>query len=131
MTTIAEVAAVCERRCADDLGWFAELGRWATDETDPRRQRLFAEAAHRHAWHAELWAGRRPRIPPEVAVGLPVPSTVGVPADRVTGYADAIEHIRSDLAELADATDPELDPSTHRVIALVDADLADLLRRLA
>lgn len=128
--TIDRLTAECERQYALHLGWFAELASWVVDEPDPVRQRCFAEAAHRHAWLAELWAGRRPRIPPEAVPELPPAASVAGDADRVVGYAAALDAMRADLAELRDAADPELDPSTHRVITLVDADLADLRSRL-
>lgn len=136
MTTIADLTEACERQSALSLGWFETVGRWVGDEPDPIRQRWYSAAAHRHAWHAELWAERRPRIPPEVVPAPPVPADVATgtatdPIGRAADYAAAIDAMRADLDALRAATDPDLDPSTHRVIDLVGADLAELRGQFA
>jgi hypothetical protein len=123
---IVDLVDVCDRRYADDLGWFTLLGRWVTDEPDPARQRWFAVASHRHAWHAELWAQRRPAIPHDADHVLPDPAAVEPTGDRAAAYAAHLVAVRAELADLRAAIDPELDPSTLRTLTLVDADLAAL-----
>lgn len=130
MTTIVELVDVCDERCATNLGWFVVLGERVAEEADPALQRVWAVAAHRHAWHAELWAQRRPAIPHDAVRALPEPTVPEVGDDLVSSYRRFLERERSVLGELRAATDPELDPSTHRVVDLVDADLADLQRHL-
>lgn len=123
---IVELGELCQDQCSIHLGWFGLLGRRVRDETDLRRQRWYATAAHRHAWHAELWAGRRPAIPHDAVHQLPPPADVDDGGDLAAAYADHLVAQRALLARLRDRVDPDLDPSTRRVIALVDADLADL-----
>lgn len=130
MTTIAELVDLCDEQCATDLGWFVALGSRVRHEPDPRLQRLFATAAHRHAWHAELWAARRPTVPHDAVHGMPDPATPDVGDDLVASYREHLATRRSFLADLREAADPELDPATVRVVSLVDNDLADLERRL-
>lgn len=127
---ILELVGVCEERAAADLGWFVLLGERVRDEPDPRRQRWFATAAHRHAWHAELWAERRPAIPHDASSPPPRPAPPELGDDLVAAYQEHLVAQRAFLAGLRAETDPDLDPSTHRVIDLVDADLADLLHHL-
>ena len=126
---LVDLVALCDEQCAVDLGWFAALGERVRDEPDPRRQRWYATAAHRHAWHADLWAQRRPAVPHDAAPALSAPAPVEVGGDLAAAYHDHLAAQRERLARLRDAVDPDLDPSTRRVIALVDADLADLQRR--
>lgn len=128
--TIDELIGVCEERAAADLGWFVVLGERVRNEPDPRLQQLFATAAHRHAWHAELWAGRRPAIPHDASPTPPRPAPPEVGGDVVAAYREHLVAQRAFLAELRTETDPDLDPSTHRVLDLVDADLADLQDQL-
>lgn len=130
MTTIAELVDVCDEAVAIDLGWFRVLGERVRDEPDPQLQRLFAAASHRHAWHAELWAERRPAIPHDAPRTLPDPIEPDVADDLLGSYRDHLSARRSFLARLRADADPELDPATHRLAELIDADLADLQRRL-
>lgn len=124
---LVELVALCDAQCATDLGWFVTLGERVRDEPDPRRQRWYATAAHRHAWHAELWARRRPAVPHDAPHPLPPPAPVDAGDDLAATYRQHLATRREQLAGLRDAVDPDLDPSTRRVVALVDADLADLL----
>ena len=126
MIGIVDLIDVCDRRYADDLGWFTVLGAWVVDEPDPATQRWFATAAHRHAWHADLWAQRRPAVPHDVDHVLPDPATVEPWGERAEAYDAHLAAVRAELAELRAMIDPELDPSTLRTITLVDADLATL-----
>ena len=130
MTGIVELVRVCDEQYAVNLGWFTMLGGWVADEPDAELQRLFATAAHRHAWHADLWADRRPRIPPDSIPELPTPAKPATSDDRVGSYREALGSMRATLADLDADLDPDLDPSTRRVISLVDADLVDLAARL-
>jgi hypothetical protein len=102
------------------------------DTPAPELQRLFAEACHRHAWHAELWAERAPTIP-GVALDLePARSAGGEPevGRRAVQYAAALAGLLHDLEVLAGRVDRLLDPSTTRTLALVTTDLTDLRDRL-
>ena len=127
---IVDLVDLCDDQCASSLGWFVVLGERVRDESDPRLQRLFATAAHRHAWHAELWARRRPAIPHDAVHDLPAPSTPEVGDDLATAYREHLAGQRAWLDRLRDEIDADLDPSTRRVIDLVDADLADLAAHL-
>jgi hypothetical protein len=130
VTGIVELVDVCDRQCANDLGWFEVLGSWARDEDEPAFQRWCADAARRLAWHAELWAGRRPRIPPESSPELPAPARPDISGDRRRACREMLDRMRADVAAVAADTDPDLDPATMRVVGLVDADLAELRARL-
>lgn len=130
VTTIVELVDLCDECCASDLGWFQVLGERVRDERDPRLQRLLATAAHRHAWHAELWAARRPAVPHDAPHERPHPVPPDVGDDLVAAYREHLSQRRSFLARLRADADPDLDPATHRVAALVDNDLADLQDRL-
>lgn len=121
---ITELVAVCGRLEATNVALFERLGAWVADESDPARQRWFAVAGHRHAWHAELWAERRPRIPHDAPIG--VGETSYDSDDRAEWYARQVTRLQEELAQLEARIDPVLDPSTARVITLVGADLAAL-----
>ena len=133
---IVELGDVCARLRAVNLDLFAALGAWVTDTTEPATQRLFAEACHRHAWHAELWADRSPTIPPVDGDALvashrssrPDPTTPTT--DRADTYLAALDTIASEVALVGERIDPRLDPGTRRVVDLVATDIADLTGRL-
>lgn len=128
---IVELAEICARQRASALDLFEWLGVIAGVQP-PALQRLVAEAAHRHAWHAELWAARSPDIP-----GVDLASATdrhrspeaGPPAAE--RYRRALDRLDDDLAALSRRIDPDLDPASRRVIDLVTTDLADVRRRLA
>jgi len=128
---IVELGEVCARERARGLALFQHLGTWVATTTDPALQRLFATAAHRHAWHAQLWADRSPTIRvPHVVVDVAAIVEAGDDTDRWTAYATSLGTLIVDLGALRDRIDPDLDPSTARVIELVGADanrLADLV----
>lgn len=130
MTRIVELIDLCDEQIATNLGWFALLGGRVREAADPELQRLFATAGHRHAWHAELWAQRRPAIPHDAVHEPPAPALVEVGDDVVAAYRGHLAAQRSVLERLRADTDPDLDPSTVRIITLVDADLAELADRL-
>lgn len=132
---IIELGQICNALRARNTELFAQLGGWVVDTPDPELQRLFAEACHRHAWHAELWAQRTPAIAP-VAPSPDEPSTAQppeavAPADRAAVYADAIDQLESTATATSDRFDALLDPGTARTIELVLADLRAVRQRLA
>ena len=132
---IIELGQICNALRARNTELFAQLGGWLVDTPDLELQRLFAEACHRHAWHAQLWAQRTPAIPP-VETSPDEPSTaqppeVVAPADRATVYADAIDQLESTATATRDRLDALLDPGTARTIELVLTDLHSVRQRLA
>jgi hypothetical protein len=128
---IVELVEVCARERARALTLFEHLGGWVATTSGPALQRLFATAAHRHAWHAQLWADRSPTIPvPPVVAEVAAIVEAGDDADRWTAYATSLGTLLVELGVLRDRIDPDLDPATARVIELVGADanrLADLV----
>lgn len=120
---IVHLLEVCTREQARCVSLFEHLGGWVATTDDPALQRLFAVAAHRHAWHGELWRERTPAIPvAAIAVDVAAISEAGDDTDRWTAYATALGVMITDLLALRDHVDPELDPATVRVIDLVVAD---------
>ncbi len=118
----------CTAMTARHRRLFELLGAWAMDDPDAARQRWYATAAHRHAWHAELWDRRRPTIPVESSAGSE-PAEATPPDDvdeRRRWYTEVLAALIADTAALADGVDPELDPGTLRVTRLVAADLDEL-----
>ena len=130
---IIELGEVCAAMRAHNLELFEQLGGWVADTPDPNLQRLYAEACHRHAWHAQLWAERMPTIPPvEFAAELDVPKPQYVaPHLRASVYGAGLDQLSTRLDALAVRVDPLLDPATTRTIELVLADGAALRQRLA
>lgn len=130
---IIELGSTCAEMRARNIDLFEQLGRWVVDTPDPGLQRLFAEASHLHAWHADLWAQRAPVIPPvelDTSVTDP-PHAVVPPGDRAAVYSEAVGQLLGDLAQLSARIDVLLDPSTARTIGLVTADLTELRYRLS
>lgn len=130
---IVELAEVCAAMRARNLHLFELLGGWVTTTPPGRRQRMFAEACHRHAWHAELWAQRAPRIP-RVDLDAATTTTCDQPADvppdrRADEYARLLDALIEDVDQLASRVDPTIDPGTVRTVTLVRADLTELRRR--
>ncbi|MCB0966594.1 MAG: hypothetical protein KDB37_07130 [Ilumatobacter sp.] len=118
---IVELVAICAEMRGRCRAMFRAIGQWVPQESDPVAQRRYAIASHRHAWHADLWDERLPKIPVD-AIG--VDSVTILPPDR--WYPAALDEMIADLDELEARVDPMLDPSTVRVITLVRADLVDL-----
>ena len=131
-----ELCDVCATARTRNLELFATLGEWIRSTPDGDRQRLYAEACHRHAWHAELWAARAPTLPRSAhdrraaAQPDPEPHPAAVDEDDRHGwYTATLTGLRDELATLGARIDATLDPSTARTIQLVAADLADLTDR--
>ena len=130
---IVELGHICAEFRAGSLDLFEVTGAWVSDTDDPAHQRWFAEATHRHAWHAELWADRSPAIPPVDADQLvedhrtELDSSPG--ADRADRYLGWLDALLSRLDEIGQRLEPEFDPSSLRTIALTRADLVGLRGR--
>lgn len=124
---IVELGGVCARMRAVSLDLFGELGRWVT-AADPRHQRWYATACHRHAWHADLWAVRSPTIPPVDLDGAVADArrTRLPAAPDAASYRAVITGMLEELETLSRRIDPDLDPGTQRVLTLVRNDLTDL-----
>ena len=123
---IVDLVEVCADQASRNRSLFRQVGEWVADETDPALQRWFAIGSHRHAWHAELWAERLPKIP----VDRPDDAPADPPSnDRAAAYGQQLQQMVANLDELSPRVDPTLDASTARVIALVRADVVDLLDR--
>lgn len=129
---IVELSARCHDLRARNIELFETLGAWVADTPPGELQRLYAEACHRHAWHAELWAGRAPAIPGADAdpSGRRPGLDAAGPGDRRAAYLAALGAMCDDVVALAGRCDPALDPSTVRTAAVVRADLVDLLARI-
>lgn len=129
---ILELLDVCARERARSMSLFERLGGWVASTGHPALQRLFATAAHRHAWHAGLWAGRSPTVP-VVAVIDDVAAVADAhdDADRWAAYVTSLGQLIADLDGLRGRVDPDLDPGTARVIGLVLRDARELADALA
>ena len=133
---IVELGHLCVAMRARNLGLFRSLGAWVTTSAPGESQRLFAEACHRHAWHAELWEARTPLI--RVAFAAPAETERDADdLDDVSGdeqrrdrYRDELSSLEEQLRSLRARIDPALDPSTARTIDLVGRDVVELASRL-
>ena len=132
---LVELVDICHSMQQRNIELFARLGAIVTNGEAGSSGRLFAEACHRHAWHADLWAARRPVIPVEPTPVTPTPVAAGDEDDHdgdvVGAYRAEIDVIRELLRELTGRVNRDLDPSTVRVIELVSADLTSIDDRLA
>lgn len=126
---IVELHAVCTDLQRRNQSLFETLGRWVATTDPPAVQQLAAEAGHRHAWHAQLWAERTPTIPVTDPY-VPPPAALD-DADRLASYRLALGDLLTTVEALTGRIDRQLDPSTARVIDLVTADLAALAERVA
>lgn len=125
--SIAEVAELCATQRARSLDLFEQLGATITS-LPADRQRVHAEAAHRHAWHAELWAARLPAIP-DVDLDT-MTAEHRTDADLLDDYPALLDEMATDLDAWHRRIDGDLDPSTVRAISLVRADLHELRDRI-
>jgi hypothetical protein len=127
---IADVGNLCAHLAIANRAIAHRVGTWVATTTDPALQQLFALAGHRHAWHAELWDGRRPTVPlafVDDPISMPDAADDG---ERRAAYVDVIERFRASLADVTELIDGVLDPATARVVSLVSADLGELLARV-
>jgi hypothetical protein len=131
---IVELGDLCAGMRAGSLALFELVGSWVSTTDRGALQRLFAEACHRHAWHADLWAQRYPTIPgPDVeAATAPHRARPAIveKTQRVTWYRQALDNLVADLEALQSRLDPDLDPATVRTAELVAADAHAVLGRL-
>lgn len=125
---IVELGEVCARLRARSLDAFERCGEWVTSTPPGELQQLLAEACHRHAWHAELWAARAPAIPPVDLEALT--AAARRPPAGVEAYRALLDELAAELDALTSRVDPALDPSTTRTITLVRTDLTALRARL-
>ena len=125
---IVELVDVCTEMASRNRALFRQVGGWVADESEPALQRWFAVGSHRHAWHAELWDERLPKIPVDGPADDAVAAAEPL-ADRAGVYRQQLEQLVADLDTWSTQVEPTLDPSTARVIALVRSDLTDLLDR--
>lgn len=129
---IVELGHTCAAMRARNLELFAELGGWVTTSEPGELQRLFAEACHRHAWHAELWQARTPTI--RISFAQPAEADPLGHADdaesRRDRYRDALSSMEQQLRALRARIDASLDPSTARTIDLVGRDVVEIATRL-
>ena len=129
---ILELGSVCIAMKAHSLDLFSTLGGWVMATPPGELQRLYAEACHRHAWHAELWDARTPTITPSFPA-CSVPARLGDADDdntRRERYRAALSSLEDQLRALRARIDPSLDPSTARTIDLVGRDVVEIAERL-
>jgi hypothetical protein len=129
---ILELADTCTTMRARNLELFAQLGAWVATTSPGELQRLFAEACHRHAWHAELWEARAPTIPNTAAAAAASRDLSDVEGDdpRRSRYRAELSALEEDLRSLHARIDPTLDPSTARTVDLVGRDVVEIAARL-
>ncbi len=124
---ITELVTICESHEHRNRRLFEQLGGWLTSDAPPLGSlgRLVTEACHRHAEHADLWARRRPAIPVVANV-----EHAATDVAEIGGYRNELEALHADVVGLTARLDRDLDPSTHRVVELVERDLASIVARL-
>ena len=129
---IVELGDVCVTMRLRSLDLFSVLGAWVTTTEPGELQRLFAEACHRHAWHATLWEERTPtiRVPATAAPEFERLDPADAGESRRERYRARLSAIEDDLRALRARIDPTLDPSTARTIDLVGRDVVELADRL-
>jgi hypothetical protein len=129
---IVELGDVCMTMRANSLDLFAQLGAWVSTTSPGELQRLFAEACHRHAWHAELWEQRTPAIPGARTASTPPADQSEVDGDdaRRDRYRAELSTLEDELRALRARIDPALDASTARTIDLVGRDVVEIAAHL-
>jgi hypothetical protein len=125
---------------------FEVLGAWVAAEPDPEVKAMLAAHSLRHAWHAEVWHARLPRVAHLDADALTVPAGEGVAGvvgalERAAGADQTVERLvgmaRLVLPRLVaayrarlQAAHPLADGPTVRWLGLVLADEAAALAEL-
>jgi hypothetical protein len=129
---ILELGGVCATMRTRNLDLFRTLGSWVTASKPGDLQRLFVEACHRHAWHAELWEARTPVIGTTAFQPSELEQLEDIEGDqsRRDRYRSELSGIEEALRALRTRIDPTLDPSTARTIDLVGRDVVELADRL-
>ena len=129
---IVELVDVCATMRESSIELFTVLGGWVATTRPGELQRLFAEACHRHAWHAELWERRLPAIPGAHAGATPTTDRSQVDGDdaRRDRYRAELSTLEDELRAVRARIDPALDPSTARTIDLVGRDVVEIAELL-
>jgi hypothetical protein len=113
-----------------ELELFELLGRWVSDEPEPRARVFFDTSSRQHAWHAELFAGRLP-----VLDGVDPDQFTVTPGREVQSLFDSArgtEPTGSRLFAMARVLVPRLvggyERHLGRAVAVADAPLIRALR---
>jgi len=144
MPDIVDAGRRAGHACWIELRLFKALGSWVADtarSADPALSRMFAEHSHHHAWHADLWRNRIPKLehhpptevtrPPNDAVVelVDMVTSAAGSVDRLVGvYRVLIPRLIEEYEALLQATSPLTDGPTARVLKLCLADLHNELR---
>jgi hypothetical protein len=126
---------------------FEVLGGWVASEPDPAAKALFSAHSLRHAWHAEVWRDRLPRVAHLHPDALTVPAAPGVaelldalasgPGDeatfeRLVGLGSVVlPTLVDDYTERLARAHPLADGPTVRWVGFVLADELAGLREVA
>jgi hypothetical protein len=132
---IVELHGISSDMQARNVELFERLGAWVATTAPGDLQRLFAEAGHRHAWHAELWSRRMPAIPiePPMVANLGHVDDLAIEPDgtvRGAHYRIALTELEAGLEGIRARIDPTLDPATARTVEVVSRDVVDIRDRL-
>jgi len=110
------------RRCllgsAEAQSWSDRCASDARSNEPGPGQRFAIIATHALDNISALWQSRLPSIPHDDSASV-------VPRDR-TRVGDYLNELRADVAELENATDPDVDPSTKRMCRRIACEV-DLL----
>ncbi len=122
-----------------ELALYRALGEWSVTTSLPEVQLVLAEQSARHAWHAELWAGRLPvldgvdpdalTVPPGPA-GSVLAALVGAEGEELPGvlprlaglYRVVLPRLVVTYRDHLARTVPATDGPTARALRLVLAD---------
>jgi hypothetical protein len=115
---------------------FEILGRWSLDANPAELARLLAVQSHHHAWHAALWAERRPVLHDLTEADVAVAPALQEALEALAGSVAASERLSAVAEEVlpalllvhrahAAAADPVADGPVQRALGLVIADEDD------